>query len=51
MNWGDQGDLMSAVHTLMPHELIGGPRCDHADPEASTGGKPRQHLVALPRFW
>ena len=31
---------MSAVHTLMPHELIGGPRCDHADPEASTGGAP-----------
>jgi hypothetical protein len=28
---------MSAVHTLMPHDLIGGTRCDHADPEARTG--------------
>ncbi len=31
---------MSAVHTLMPHDLLGGTRCDHADPEASTGGAP-----------
>ena len=31
---------MSAVHTLMPDDLIGGTRCDHADPEASTGAAP-----------
>jgi hypothetical protein len=31
---------MSAVHTLLPHDRIGGTRCGHSDPEASTGGAP-----------
>src|SRR6266516_2567757 len=31
---------MSAVHTLLPHDLLGGTRCGHADLEASTGGAP-----------